>query len=65
MQIRKKITVLLFGLLPLMASAGQPFTLKECLDFAVENNRKLQKDKLGFRHRSWSARNSSVLSFHR
>ena len=47
MQIRKKITVLLFGLLPLMASAGQPFTLKECLDFAVENNRKLQKDKLG------------------
>lgn len=47
MQTKKKIAVLLLGLLPLMASAGHPFTLKECLDFAVENNRKLQKDKLG------------------
>ena len=47
MLTKKKFAVLLLGLLPLMAVAGEPFTLKDCLDFAIENNRKLQKDKLG------------------
>ncbi|HBA12431.1 MAG TPA: TolC family protein, partial [Bacteroidales bacterium] len=30
-----------------MAFCQTTFTLKQCLDYADENNRKLQKDKLG------------------
>lgn len=44
--MKKKFILLILGLMPQLLSA-QALTLKQCLDYAVENNIALQKDKLG------------------
>lgn len=44
--MKKKFILLILGLMPQLLSA-QTLTLKQCLDYAVENNIALQKDKLG------------------
>ncbi len=50
--MKKKVLILALGLLPLAAS-GQgtpcsgPLTLSQCLEYSVENNLALQKDRLG------------------
>lgn len=44
--MKKKCIILILGIIPQLLSA-QPLTLKQCLDYAVENNLSLQKDRLG------------------
>ena len=46
--MRKKILVLFMGLLPLLCVAqSEPLSLSQCLDYAVQHNASLQKDRLG------------------
>lgn len=44
--MKKKFILLILGIVPQLISA-QPLSLKQCLDYAVENNVALQKDRLG------------------
>lgn len=45
--MKKRVLLIFLLFLPAMAFCQTTFTLKQCLDYADENNRKLQKDKLG------------------
>lgn len=45
--MKKRFLLIFLLFLPAMAFCQTTFTLKQCLDYADENNRKLQKDKLG------------------
>ncbi len=44
--MRKRILPLILGLVPLLMSAQEVFSLKQCLDSAIANNATLQKDRL-------------------
>lgn len=44
--MKKKFIIFFLGLVPQLVIA-QPLSLKQCLDYAVENNIALQKDRLG------------------
>lgn len=44
--MERRIIALLLWLIPLAAPAQEMFSLKECLDYAVEHNEKLRKDEL-------------------
>lgn len=45
--MKKRVLLIFLLFLPAMTFCQTTFTLKQCLDYADENNRKLQKDKLG------------------
>lgn len=44
--MKKKFIIFFLGLVPQLVIA-QPLSLKQCLDYAIENNIALQKDRLG------------------
>lgn len=43
----RRLFLLLAGMLPIAVAGQETFTLESCLDYAVEHNQSIQKDKLG------------------